>query len=103
VLILPFKFSLFRRDRARKSGRPSLFEPSLKVQRNLAHNPPSGFEVLPQCYDSTSMKLERSILHGAGESASESPAGRWRQRTREMPSLGVGCGESWPIERRASG
>jgi hypothetical protein len=47
VLILPFKFPLFRRDRARKSGRPSLFEPSLKVQRDFAHNPPSGFEVQP--------------------------------------------------------
>ena len=49
--MLPFKFSLFRRDRARKSGGPSLFEPSLKVQRDFAHNPPSGFEVLPRCYD----------------------------------------------------
>src|SRR6202030_1224119 len=40
-----------RRDRARKSGGPTLFELSLKVQRDFAHNPPSGFEVLPRCHD----------------------------------------------------
>jgi len=66
VLILSFKFSLFWRDRARKSRRPSLFEPSLKVQRDFAHNPPSGFEVPAlDAVISTSTKLERSILHGA--------------------------------------
>ena len=40
-----------RRYGARKSGCPTPFELSLKVQRDFAHNPPSGFEVLPRCYD----------------------------------------------------
>jgi hypothetical protein len=41
LLILSFKILLFRRsrrDRPHKSGGPPLFELSLKVQRNVAHN-----------------------------------------------------------------
>jgi hypothetical protein len=35
MLLLPFKAMLFAR--ARKSGRPPPLEPSLKVQRDIAH------------------------------------------------------------------
>jgi hypothetical protein len=52
LLILSFKILLFRRhrrDRPHKSGGPPLFELSLKVQRNVAHNPAPGFEALPRC------------------------------------------------------
>ena len=35
-------FRRHRRDRPRKSGGPSLFELSLKIQRNVAHIPNSG-------------------------------------------------------------
>jgi hypothetical protein len=38
---------LSERARGRKSGRPPLFAPSFKVQRNAAHNRNSGFAVAP--------------------------------------------------------
>jgi hypothetical protein len=41
--LLPFKAVLI--GRAGKSGRPPLLEPSLKVQRDIAHNQSSGFAV----------------------------------------------------------
>jgi hypothetical protein len=44
LLTLPFAMLL---ERARKSGGPSLLEPSFKVQRNTAHNQSSGFAVAP--------------------------------------------------------
>jgi hypothetical protein len=53
-LVWPLRLLLIRRrrwDKARKSGGPTPFELSLKVQRDFAHNPPSGFEVLPRCCD----------------------------------------------------
>jgi hypothetical protein len=34
----------------RKSGGPPLFAPSLNVERYIAHDPNSGFAVLPWCY-----------------------------------------------------
>src|ERR1700745_3285719 len=52
LLILSFKILPFRRnrrDRPHKSGGPPLFELSLKVLRNVAHNPAPGFEALPRC------------------------------------------------------
>jgi hypothetical protein len=45
MLPLPFKAMLFAR--AGKSGRPPPLEPSLKVQRDIAHNQSSGFAVAP--------------------------------------------------------
>jgi len=45
MLLLPFKAMLF--GRAGKSGRPPPLEPSLKVQRDIAHNQISGFAVAP--------------------------------------------------------
>jgi hypothetical protein len=41
MLLLRFKATLF--GRAGKSGRPPPLEPSLKVQRDIAHNQSSGF------------------------------------------------------------
>ena len=51
-LLLLLRLALGRRWRSRptKSGRPSLFTPSLKVHGYAAHNRNSGFVVLPQCY-----------------------------------------------------
>jgi hypothetical protein len=46
MLLLPFKAMLF--GRAGKSGRPPPLEPSLKVQRDIAHNQSSGFAVAPR-------------------------------------------------------
>src|SRR5450631_3292898 len=47
LLILPFKLTLRRgRHRPQKSGGPSLFAPSLKVQGDDTHNN-SGFSVIP--------------------------------------------------------
>jgi hypothetical protein len=43
LMLLPFKAMLF--GRAGKSGRPPPLEPSLKVQRDIAHNQSSGFAV----------------------------------------------------------
>jgi hypothetical protein len=51
ILLLPFKAVLF--GRAGKSGRPPLLEPSLKVQRDIAHNQSSGFAVAPRSKAST--------------------------------------------------
>jgi hypothetical protein len=45
VLLLRFKAMLF--GRAGKSGSPALLEPSLEVQRNIAHDQISGFAVAP--------------------------------------------------------
>jgi hypothetical protein len=45
LLLLRFKAMLF--GRAGKSGRPPPLEPSLEVQRNIAHNQISGFAVAP--------------------------------------------------------
>jgi hypothetical protein len=41
LLILPFEFLLWRHrpDQPYKSGRPPLFELSLQVRRDLAHDP----------------------------------------------------------------
>jgi len=46
LMLLPFKATLF--GRAGKSGRPPPLEPSLKVQRDIAHNQCSGFAVAPR-------------------------------------------------------
>jgi hypothetical protein len=51
ILLLPFKAVRF--GRAGKSGRPPLLEPSLKVQRDIAHNQSSGFAVAPRIQAST--------------------------------------------------
>jgi len=94
-LIPPFKFSLFRRDRLRKSGRPSLFEPSLKVQRDFAHNPPSGFEVQPPmlwCQRPRSSKGPSHTSRRHGESASVA---------RALEVIGLYCGA--PDQTRTSG
>jgi hypothetical protein len=45
LLLLRFKAMLF--GRAGKSGRPPPLEPSLEVQRDIAHNQISGFAVAP--------------------------------------------------------
>jgi hypothetical protein len=45
LMLLRFKATLF--GRAGKSGRPPPLEPSLEVQRNIAHNQLSGFAVAP--------------------------------------------------------
>jgi hypothetical protein len=49
MLLLPFKAMLF--GWAGKSGRPLPLEPSLKVQRDIAHNQSSGFAVAPRSQD----------------------------------------------------
>jgi hypothetical protein len=47
-LLLPFKAMLFsERASGQKSGSPPLLAPSLKFQRNIAHNQSSGFAVAP--------------------------------------------------------
>ena len=46
LMLLPFKAMLF--GGAGKSGRPPPLEPSLKVQRDIAHNQSSGFAVTPR-------------------------------------------------------
>jgi hypothetical protein len=49
LLILSFKLLLFRRGRrirSVESSGPPLFEPSLKVERDIAHNQNSAFEPL---------------------------------------------------------
>jgi hypothetical protein len=49
MLLLRFKAMLF--SRAGKSGRPPPLEPSLKVQRDIAHSQISGFAVAPGIKD----------------------------------------------------
>jgi hypothetical protein len=51
MLLLPFKAMFF--GRTGKSGRPPPFEPSLKVQGDIAHNQSSGFAVAPGSNAST--------------------------------------------------
>jgi hypothetical protein len=51
MLLLRFKATLF--GRAGKSGRPPSLEPSLKVQRDIAHNQSSGFAIAPRVKGST--------------------------------------------------
>jgi hypothetical protein len=55
MLLLRFKAMLF--GRAGKSGRPPPLEPSLKVQRDIAHNQISGFAVAPGSKVSTRADL----------------------------------------------
>src|ERR1700689_626485 len=46
MMLLRFKATLF--GGAGKSGRPPPLEPSLKVQRDIAHNQSSGFAIAPR-------------------------------------------------------
>jgi hypothetical protein len=41
-LILPFRLLLFGRGQADEPGGPPLFEPSLKVERDIGHIKPLG-------------------------------------------------------------
>jgi hypothetical protein len=71
LLILPFKFLLFRRPRRdlpHKSGGPPLFELPLKVQRDVAHTSAPGLRSCPGVTASTLSPLERSPEqpHGIG-------------------------------------
>ena len=81
---LTFKFSLFRRNRARKSGRPSLFEPSLKVQRDFAHKP-IQVEVLPRWYDPQHTEVPPKVLNVPARNQPRPPM-RWQQSVRTLPS-----------------
>lgn len=69
-----------RWDGARKSGGPTLFELSLKVQRDFEHNPPSGFEVLPGTGLNAQIPLKvlrrspRGISPDAHDDANDRPA-----------------------------
>jgi hypothetical protein len=61
--LLLLRLALGRRWRSRpdKSGGPPLFEPSLKVQRNVAHNPPADSRSCPGATASTRAARKRSI------------------------------------------
>jgi hypothetical protein len=48
-----------RSNRCDKSGGPSLFDSSLKVQRNNGHNRNSGFAALPQCNDLNAHRVRK--------------------------------------------
>jgi len=78
LLILPFKFLLFRRrrwNRSRKSGGPPLFELSLKVQRDIAHNAPQGSR---SCPGATALNARGAlkVLNGAPRNQRRPPV-RW--------------------------
>ena len=53
LLLMPVLLEDSRGRRLRKSGRPPPLEPSLKVQRDIAHNQSSGFAVAPGSKAST--------------------------------------------------
>ena len=91
LLTLPFKFLFFRRDRPRKSGGPPLFEPSLKVQRDVAHCPPprscAGAKVLTLTVPQRSTTAPRGISVGRlCDGNDREPAGQ--NRTGGLPGLG---------------
>jgi hypothetical protein len=92
MLLLRFKAMLF--GRAGKSGRPPPLEPSLKVQRNIAHNQISGFAVAPGIKDLNARRpskvhprwrLEESAL-ASHAVAGVRPKTAGESRTHQRPS-----------------
>ena len=74
---MPFKSLLFRhhrRRRPRKSGGPSLFQPSLKVQRDVAHYPPPGSRSCPGTTALNALGAKKVRNSARGESASDAHA-----------------------------
>jgi hypothetical protein len=56
LLIPPFKLLLFGRGRPDEPGSPPLFEPSLKVERDIGHIKPLGFTPVDRHQRSRSFK-----------------------------------------------
>jgi hypothetical protein len=111
----PLRLLLIRRhprNGARKSGGPTPFELSLKVQRDFAHNPPSGFEVLPRCYDlnvheARKVHLTRRREESAAAGLCDGPGRLYRPSARVKPAPAAfresGRGHSITRPKRANG
>jgi hypothetical protein len=94
-LMLLLRFKAVHFGRAGKSGRPPPLEPSLKVQRDIAHNQSSGFAVAPRVKASTRAGLQRSTQNGRlGGIHALAPIGRPKTARKSLDSQG-GFSESW--------
>jgi hypothetical protein len=91
--LLRFKAMLF--GRTGKSGRPSPLEPSLKVQRDIAHNQISGFAVAPVVKGLNARRplkvhpiwrIEESALASHAAAGIVRPKAAGESRTHQRPS-----------------